>query len=318
MTKLRLVTLRKFNERDLSYLNNRLKNDFDLIVPTAFDDQTLTLAVTDAEAAIGGHISTTVLTAARRLKFLQNPGSGVNGLDLTALAARGIAVGNSHSNAPYVAETALSLALSLIRRTAINDRSLRAGRSLIHDRPVLGGSLIGSCVGFVGFGHVGQAIHRLLDPFGVQATAWVRRPRPDSQGIRFLPLPQVLANSDVIFVSLPATAGTQSILDAQAFRLCRPDAILINVGRAEVIDRTALLAALRDGRLGGAGLDVWWSDDIWTETSDFATLDNVILSPHQAGTHNRFATHLPGAVENLLAFARTGKGLDIVDPIAGY
>lgn len=314
----RLLFLRPFRDRDLAYLRARLEPEFELLIPPAFDDATLAPLIATADAALGGRLSPALLDAATRLKFLQNPGAGSEGLDLAALAARGVMVGNSHSNAPYVAETALGLALSLVRRIAVNDRCLRAGRLPAGDSAGLGHSLFGARVGLIGFGHVGGAILDLLAPFRVQASAWVRRPRAARPGVTFASLAEVLAASEVIFASLPLTAATRGVLDREALAACRPGAVLVNVGRAEVIDRAALVDALAQGRPAGAALDVWWSADTLADAADFAAFDNVILSPHRAGTHGAFATHLPGAVDNLLAFARTGRPADLVDSTAGY
>lgn len=323
MAKLRLVFLRPFKNKDKAYLIGALGGAFDIVESVGFDDATLAESIQGMDVAIGSRLSPAVLAAADQLKLLQTPAAGLDGLDLPALAQRGIMVANSHSNAPLVAEYAIGMLLALFKRLSTNDRLLRSGI-----RPTgpdsYPKSLFGRTIGLLGLGHVGQAMLGLLAPWNVSILSAVRRPDQHAtlcahhQKLLLTTVENVLARSDAVVLSLPLTQHTRGLLDRNKLTLLRSDAVLVNVGRAEVIDRPALLQALAAGQLAGLGLDVWWSDRQEQDASEFTRFDRVIVSPHRAGADAENSPHLPGVVTNLLAYARNGKPLDIVDCAQGY
>ncbi len=129
-------------------------------------------------------------------------------------------------------------------------------------------------------------------------------------------LQDVMARSDVVFVTVPATPETKGLIGRKALSLLKEGAYLINVARAGVVDMGALAETLGDGRLGGAAIDAW--DEVGVGQPLFAGFDNVILSPHRAGTHRDFSPHLAAVVDNLVRYAETGEVANRVDLQAGY
>lgn len=219
------------------------------------------------------------LRRGKRLRLVQKLGAGVNTIDVETATKCGIAVANMPgANAPSVAEGTVLLMLAAMRRLPVLDRATREGLGWPTD-PELGESVrdIGSCtVGLVGYGNIARRVERLVVTMGatVLHTSTQDDGRPD-----WRPLPELLAASDVVSLHLPLTAGTHHLLDRESIARMKPDAVLVNTSRGAVVDEEALVAALRDGRLAAAGLDVFEVEPVAPDNPLLA-LDNVVLTPH--------------------------------------
>lgn len=340
----RLLLLRRFPEPDLALIRARLADRYEIIEWPG--DERAAEAAARAELMLGNALPARVLAAADRLELLQVAGSGVDRLDLNAIAERRVIVCNSHSNAPFVAETAVALALALVKQTCRRDRAMRGGE-LHPGRP---GTLFGRRFGFFGFGHVGQQILRLLtgwlpesDPAEPAAFAWSLDPDlwersldrdcgPPGQGtiatrkllpqeaVRFLDRDELLRAADFLFLCLPLTPATRACITTRELRLLGPEAYLVNVARAGLVNYPDLYRALCEGTIAGAGIDVWPESagpDTAPAWQAFAALDNVVLSPYCAG-HAPGAPHLIAALDNLIHYADTGRAGNIVSCVEGY
>jgi len=147
---------------------------------------------------------------------------------------------------------------------------------------LIGGSLAGRTLGILGYGRLGQPVARLAESFGMRVVAWDRTgssPRSESFGVLRLPLDELLAISDVISIHLRLTDESRGLLNREKLWKMKPGAILINTARGAIVDEAALLEALREKRLGGAGLDVFSAEPL-PETSELRTMPNVLLTPH--------------------------------------
>lgn len=319
-----LAVLHPFVSRDMAFLRQKLENDYEFLEPMGFDTDSLVSIVRDAEVAIGLHLSSEVLSAAQLLRLFQLPSTGADGVALEELHAMGVAVANSHSHASLVAEHALGLALTLVKKLSLHDRLVRMGS---HFRPAsdnenedyASDTLFGAHIGLVGLGAVGRTLVRLLNGFDVTLAAHVRNPsRHVDQRIPLISLEALLKDSDVLFLLLPLTVLTRSLIDSRALSLMKPNSYLINVSRPEIVDREALICALEGKYIRGAAIDGCYPEDQADSVGRLATLDNVILSPHRAGTHRDYAPYLDDVVENLLVYARTGEIRNRVCPDEGY
>lgn len=305
----------------------RLSDYYEVITPQNFDEKTLEELIPRADVAVGPRISSRLVRTAERLKLLLTPGAGINGLALEALRERGIIVCNIHSHAPFVAEHAVSMLLALMKKVAIHDRLMRQGiwfgpSGTSKDEHYLSDSLIGGVVGLIGFGHIGQEILTLLAGFRVKPLAHVHRldqhteDKKRFRGLRFAPLDEVLAESDAVFLTVPLTQATTAMIGEPQLDAMKKTAYLVNVARAGVVDSDALLAALIENRIRGAASDAWEKDRSITRL--FAELDNMMLSPHRAGTLRDFTPYLHDLEENLIAYATSGEIRNQVDLKAGY
>jgi len=244
----------------------------------------------DAEAVM---IRSNPLTAedfakAKKLKVVSKQGVGVNTMDLAAAKKHGVIICNTPGvNSEAVAEMALGMILDVGRRITEMDRMIRAG-TLRNRADVLGQELWEKTVGIIGMGNIGTRIARKLhfafnnrvlayDPYK-PAGHWADIPHE-----RIASLDAMWPQVDVLTVHVPLTDETRGIVGARGISQMKPTAIVINVSRGGIVDEKALLAALKEGRLAGAGLDVW--DGVEPPPADhpLLKLPNVVATPHAAG-----------------------------------
>lgn len=242
----------------------------------------------------------------RRARIVANFGVGVNHIDLAAAAATGVIV----TNTPDVltddtADLAILLMLSVLRRAGEGERELRTGR-WTGWRPthLLGTRLSGKTLGVVGFGRIGAAVaQRARDGFGMRVYAWTRSPAKAAvRGVtRVSMLEELLANSDVVSLHVPATAATRHLIGAPQLAKMRPGAVLVNTARGDIVDEHALVQALERGQIGGAGLDVFEAEP--KVHPGLLQRDDVVLLPH-IGSATRETRESMGmrALANLVAF----------------
>ena len=228
--------------------------------------------------------------------------SGTDNVDLAAASARGITVTNVKGvNAEQCAEFSIGLMLALVRQIRRGDIAIRAGRWAADTQGSM--DIWGASYGMIGLGQIGQAAARRAKAFGMKLICHTRTPDTvlaADLGISYLPLDQVMAQSDVVNVFASLNPSTRHIVGAAQIALMQPHAYLVNIARGELVDEVALAKALAAGRIAGAALDVFEHEPL-TESPLFA-LDNVILTPHQAGlTHNAKSDAAVTAVRNALA-----------------
>lgn len=225
-------------------------------------------------------------TPGRRATIVASYGVGYEHIDLDAARTAGIRV----TNTPGVltdatADLALTLILMAARRAGEGERELRAG-AWTGWRPthLLGRSLRGKRLGLVGFGRIAQATaERARFGFGMEIAYYARRPGPaeivDKLSAQFVPdLGELLASADFVSLHVPGGAETRHMIDDAALARMRADAILINTARGDVVDEAALVAALRERRIAGAGLDVFVGEP--NVSPALRALENAVLLPH--------------------------------------
>lgn len=220
--------------------------------------------------------------AAPALLIVGRAGVGLDNIDLPAADARGIVVSAAlGANARSVAELAVGLAFALARDIAGHDRRTRAGE---WERR-LGRELYGLCWGAVGLGATGRATVTLAKGIGMTSAGYDPY-LPDEARVPGLDrragsLQELLAAADVVSLHLPLDESTSGLVDAAFLAAMRPGAVLVNVARGGLVDESALAAALRDGTLGGAALDVRSEEP--PRLGELERSDRVLLTPHVAG-----------------------------------
>ncbi len=269
-----------------SGLETRLRELGELHVYTsgAYSEALLVERVADADVALtlaASPFTEAVLEACPRLRHIAVFGIGVDNIDFEVCRRRGITVTNTPAySAAVVAEKAIALALAVTHRIPSLDAAVRRGEW--PQRQV--GQLYGATLGVVGTGPIGQRVIALGTGLGMDTVAWTRNPsgeRARAYGTTFVSLDELLAHSDVVSLQLPLSAETEGLIGARELALMKSTAILVNVGRGAVVEEDALVAALRDGQIGGAGLDVFATEPL-PASHPLTTLDNVVLSPHNA------------------------------------
>ena len=249
-----------------------------------------------------------VLDACDNLRLISVWGTGTDHIDFTACNARGVAVMSTPGvNANAVAEHTLALMLAFARRIAANDAAVRAGQ---WPRGVLT-ELGGKTLGLIGLGSIGRRVAELVAPFGMRLLATTFGPdngRAESLGARSVDLDTLLRESDIVSVHLRLSPDSRGLISRDRLSLMKPTAFLVNTARGALVDRDALVDALRSERIAGAALDVFHEEPIGTN-DPLLTLPNVVLTPHNAGTtHETIDAGLRRAVENVAWFLQQPRG----------
>jgi D-3-phosphoglycerate dehydrogenase len=265
-------------------------------------------------------ITRRVMDAAPRLKLLQRYGQHVVGVDFAHARALRIPVANIPTSVTgadrIVAEHALYLMLAVARQMRLAQASL-ADRIL--GAPKVRG-LSGKTLGLVGVGNTGSELVRLVRGFGMRTIAVKRTPDHElaaALGLSFLGdmsrLDDVLGGADYVSLHLPLDASTRGFFDGRCFAAMKPGAVLINIARGAVVDQPALLRALRDGRLGGAGLDVLQEEPV-DPLDPLLQFTNVVVTPHHAGVTDEIADKASAVVaENVRRVLSGEPPLYVVD-----
>ncbi|MFL9919034.1 2-hydroxyacid dehydrogenase [Paraburkholderia fungorum] len=229
-------------------------------------------------------VTAEMLDAAPRLKLVQKIGVGTNTIAVDAAKSRGIAVANMPgTNSQAVAEHTLALMLAALRRVAYLDSASRRGSgwNLPLDTFDTVGELSGRTVGFVGYGAIPRRLTAALVALGAQVVYYARNPAADPAARHLASLQALLAQADIVSLHIPLTPDTRCLLDADALRLMKPGAVLINTARGELIDEPALCDALQSGRVSAAGLDVFATEPTVAD-NPLLSLPNVVATPHIA------------------------------------
>jgi phosphoglycerate dehydrogenase-like enzyme len=251
-------------------------------------------AASDADILVSNHWRA-AYPPAPKVRLVQSVATGVELFDLAALP-QGAAVCNAFGHESAIAEYIVMVWLALHHRLfAISGEFRDEGSwqsSWVQSGPPHG-EVRGSTLGIVGFGRVGREVAHRAAPFGARILAANRTPRDAGPGVeRIYPLAeldQMLPLCDTVALCTALGPETTGLIDARRLALMQPSAFLINIARGQVVDEDALYAALRDGRLGGAALDVWWQYPDGAEPNrrgslyPFHELPNVIVTPHNSG-----------------------------------
>jgi D-3-phosphoglycerate dehydrogenase len=223
-----------------------------------------------------------VFKACPALTLVSVWGTGVDNIDVAAAARHGVTVTNTPGmNAHAVAEHALALMLAVARRIALLDRAMRGGawpRELLTQ-------LLGKTLGVFGLGAIGSRMVQLGRAIGMQVLGWSARGdtnRVQATGARLASKEEILRVADAVSLHLRLTPKTAGFLGPADLALMKPTAILVNTGRGALVDRNALVEALSEKRILGAGLDVFHEEPILPD-DPLLPLPNVVLSPHIAG-----------------------------------
>jgi len=287
----------------------------------------------DAEILVSGRVQDEFIRKASKLKMIQSFESGIDKLDLAAVRERGdIIVCNSHVNSAEVAEYAISLLFAVAKGLIPSDRELRTG-NWIHrwGGPVPNLEIRGKKVLIIGLGHIGADIARRLKSFDVTINAATcsgtsRNASLVDQIVKIEEAKSHVEESDFIILSLPLTADSKGLVNREFLSWMKPTSILVNISRAQIVDEVALYEALKEKRIHGAGIDVWWRYPTkWRGMTippadvPFHELDNIVVSPHRAAYSENIRHELiQFVVENILRFIHGETPLNIIDNERGY
>lgn len=226
---------------------------------------------------------------------------GYDGIDVPWAKARGIAVSHAHNvNDEDVADHAIGLILGHLRAIVSGDRKLRAGGWDKREKPFTR-SLGGMTLGIVGLGSIGEAVAKRAETMRMRIAWWGPNPKPEAAWPRAESLVALAKQSDVLAVAARAHGGNVGLISKEVIEALGPQGLLVNVARGQLVDEDALIAALKDGRLGGAALDVYATEP--TPADRWADVPNTVLTPHTAGaTYEAVQQMAAMLLANLAAF----------------
>jgi len=274
-----VLMTKKFQPADVEYIRARLEAGIVLVEPEEYNEEKVLEKMPEARVLLGGMLTEKVLRAGSHIELFQIPWTGVDTLNFELIRQLGIScVCNSHSNSSVVAEHAIALYAAAAKKVPYHDAQMRLGN---WNRISPGGNEV--------------------SPFSRSIVDQIN---------------SAMDTADVVFVAIPLTAETNSIVDSQCFSSMTSSTILVNVARGGVLDEESLYTSLEKGEIYAAGIDTWYnypkpgeSQTFPSNAFKFQKLNNIVMSPHRAGYIDSGFPHLDDAVSNLNNLY-TGKPLN--------
>lgn len=264
--------------------------------------------------ASGANLTRRVIEALPKLRFISKIGIGVDSIDVAAATRSGVLVSNSpvDTQVTSVCEHAIAMMLALRKKFLIwTPEFMRAGG---WRADVFSGSLIGSVVGIVGFGRIGRGVAARLSNWGIKILVCDPYVTEAPDGVHLTDLATLAREADAITIHAAATPSNQGLISAEIISLMKPSAVIVNTGRGSLVDYAALRAALKDGRIAGAGLDVFEREPPDPEDPLFR-MDNVLVTPHVSSwTYEGLENTGWRAAQNAWAMMRGERPADLVNP----
>jgi len=235
------------------------------------------------------------------VKMISIFGVGYDGIDVAAAKERGIQVTHTPDVlTDDVADLAMGLILSIGRRIPQSDKFVRNG-DWVSEPFTMTHKVTGTRLGVVGLGRIGQAIAKRAAAFDMTIAYTGRRAKTNAPFRYYPTASELAANSDYLVVAVPGGDDTKNMINTQVLKALGPKGIVINIARGSVVDQTALIQALKDKSIAGAGLDVFWDEP--NIDPQFFKLQNVVLTPHNgSNTHETRRAMADLALANLKAF----------------
>jgi phosphoglycerate dehydrogenase-like enzyme len=287
----------------------------------------------DADIVASNRVPSQLIESSSRLRMIQTFTAGVENIDFSAIQKKEhLIVCNTHINAAEVAEYAITLLFTVAKNIIPNDRELRKGDwKYAFGGPSPNVEIRKKTCLIIGLGNIGSEIAKRLKCFNVTIHA-VNRSGTSKHAelveklVKIDDMKHLVKDADFIILSLPLTSESKGLVNEQFISLMKPSSIIVNVSRGTIIEEEALFNALRENKIRGAGLDVWWRyPKKWGSTGEpptdmpFQDLENLVVSPHRAGySENTEREYFQFTGENILRFIKGETPHNIIDPNRGY
>jgi D-3-phosphoglycerate dehydrogenase len=250
-----------------------------------------------------------VIAGGKNLKLVVRGGVGMDNIDAAAAKAANIKVENTpEASSVSVAELAIGMMLSLIRKIAVADSTMKQGKW--EKKALEGTELYKKTLGLIGIGRIGYEVAKRAVAFGMNIIAYdpYLKPVPDyitNLGVKLLSLDEVLKGSDYISLHLPMTPESKNMLNADAFGKMKPGVRIVNCARGGIIDEKALAEAIKSGKVGGAAIDVYEKEPAAPDNPLLGLGDKVVLTPHLGASSAEGQARVGDAVaDKLIAYAK--------------
>ncbi|MDR2361600.1 MAG: hypothetical protein LBD91_02610, partial [Prevotellaceae bacterium] len=285
---MKVVIIGYFTEASKRIIANEFPEEWEIDIVTPEESG---LSLKDADVVIPEHIKvdSEFLSRAENIKLVQT-GAGFDNVDIEACTERGVWVSNAAGvNAIAVAEHVMALILSWYKNIPYLNNFMKERK----DEKALsynGSELADKTIGIIGAGAVGQKVAQYCNAFGMKVLGYTRKEISRANNIEFVDLDTLYMKSDIVTVHVSLNDKTRHMINSDAFKKMKKEAIIINTARGAIIDEIALTAALKNGDIAGAGLDVFEKEPLAID-SDLRKFDNVILTPHTAGMPDGLKFH---------------------------
>ena len=290
---------------------------------TSEEDQgVLAAKAEDVDVIItGAPVSAEMINRAKKLKMIQTTSVGYDRIDVDAAAANGVIICNvAEANANSVAELVFGLILDVARRISAHDRLLRdGGWARYHvERQV---EIRGSTLGIIGLGAIGSRVAQIgKNAFNMRILAcdpYIIPDRAEQFGGKLVDMETLLKESDVVTTHTPLNEETRHLIGKHELSLMKPTAILINTSRGPVVDEKALIKALKQEKISGAGLDVFETEPL-EKDSPLRSLDNVVMTPHIGSTPGALSYMVEVAIDNAMRVVEGKEPFRVKTPDTYY
>lgn len=262
------------------------ENGYEVMMGTGFEEEKVLREAADCDGILtrNGQITEKVLKACPKLRVVSMHGVGVDCIDVEAATRLGIQVTNAaQSNQTSVAEYTIGLILMLAKRSIAYNNGLKSGDMDV--RKLFGSDVAGKTLGIIGLGNIGTQVAKMAANGLNMRVIGYNRHIPKSQntdfGVLTNNMDEVISSADFLSLHLPGSSATKHLIGARELALMKPDAFLINTGRGEVIDESALIDVLREKKIRGAALDVF-EGNLPKQDNPLLSMENVIVTPHTA------------------------------------
>ena len=283
---MKVVIARKAPQKIRRMMRAEFPTDWQVVVVPA---QSLIDEIGDADALMpeGSPVDVALLEYAHNLKIIQT-GAGYDNVNIEECRRRGIRVANAAGiNARAVAEHVLAYIFTWYKNIIKLNAAIKSGKFAVD---YSGSELDGHVIGVVGLGRIGREVARMSQALGLEVIGYHYRQVADADGIARMDLHSLLKQADIVTVHVALNEQTRHMIGLTEFESMRQNAFFINTSRGAVVDEPALIEALQTGRIGGAGLDVFDTEPL-SAASPLRQLDNVILTPHNAGEPDALFFH---------------------------
>jgi phosphoglycerate dehydrogenase-like enzyme len=316
---IRIVNMMKFSAEELEQIKKDGKN-VELITATDAKDPN---QISNAEVILG-FLDAKMLEHAKKLKWMQTPAAGVENMSAELIKHPCVLTNMQRVFAPVIAESAIALLLSLTRGLAqVSIPALREKKWTSIPKHIILDDLYGKTIGIVGMGGIGsETARRLHYGFQMKVLSTDAKPLPKPEYVHELHDPswfmEMVPQVDVLMSAAPLTKHTRGMFNAEVFNRMKPTAYFINVSRGGLVDQPALVTALKEHRIKGAGLDVTTPEPL-PSNDPLWTCPNLVITPHNSGQAPIRQTRLVALVaENIRRYSNGLPLMNVVDKINGY
>lgn len=282
------------------------------------DEMIRALQGIDAVIAAEEPYTASLFDGAPGLLMIARDGVGLNSIDIAEATRHGVVVSNAPVVHESVADLAMGLIIAAVRRIGIGDNGMRSGRWTDRDR-YLCPDVCGKTLGLLGFGRIARAVAKRAAGFGMTVLAYDIAPdaaAAEALNVAMVPMDELLRRSDILSIHTALTAETRKIINGETIGKMKDGAYLINTSRGEAVDESALMEALRAGKIAGAGLDVVCGEPPSADNPLFG-FDNVVFTPHiGSDTRDTFLKVYECVVDDILLLFSGQRPRNIVNPEA--